>query len=215
MLRHPRVDINAADTESWRAIHYCCVGFLLDLDDLEMVTILLQRSDFEINARALPSSDFRGGDHPLWFALQFLCSDYNGYGPDDPRIPRVEMAKLLANDHRISREHLQAGLVTAARGNYVRIVKVLLDSKKQRIDSRAVDIAKQSGIGMFLPQEVFDVNLVPFVGGRDQAIITQEVFDAISDRLSNIQAVRMVYLLKDFLNEYGNVDEFDIPDVFI
>ena len=181
--------------------------------------ILLQRQDLNVNAKAPRRRNLL--DVYKDFALGFLFD----YFLERSRYPDLDkIAELVLSHPRISAAHVQAGLLGAVERNDLAIASFIVKREKQRIDaerSRFVDIAKQSGIGMFLPPDVFDVCLVPLLGERDQTIITQKVFDAISNRSSDAQGgdsaifKPMVDLLKDFLKEYGSVDEFDIPNVSI
>ena len=139
----------------------------------------------------------------------------------------IAIAKMISADHRTSSQHLQKSLFRSATFNFLPIAEALLQGQKSRIDAdrtRLDVLRRQSTTGLSVPDEITTVELLPWLG---QTIVTQDVFDEIakwsySGWQSGSKYLRprqrrqpMIDLLTTFLREYGNIDDFDIPTVWV
>ena len=173
------------------------------------------------------------GFDPLWDLLRprpLSCPGYQSRGWS--RDSAIAITRLVAFDPRNSQEHLQSALFQSARCNCLPIAKIILQREKSRINAdrtRLEVLRRQSAAGQSVPDEVMIVYILPCFGG--QTIVTQNVFDEIarssygefqdhshhpsSSIHGPLHRQPMIDLLTTFLREYGNIDDFDIPTVWI
>ena len=218
MIRNPRVDVNATSTfESQTALDVVC--WHKDASDLE---VLLQRPELDINYKNSANA------YALTYVLYDMIVIDQRLTHNPVSIGQVlEVVSMMVSDPRISLEHARQGLVAFCVDSCLPAANVILDREQARLESDRVRLAmlrRQSEAGLLVPEEIVKFDLHQYLGS--QKVITQETFDAVAEfsysEFQNEGIVprptvaykRVVDLLTTFLEEYGNVDDFDIPTVY-